>query len=137
MKMTVLAAGFVGWLGCFAVMGFGMATLGKDNALIVHAVAAPGIFAAVSLVYFSRFGYTSPLLTAAVFIGLVVGMDFFLVALVINRSLDMFGSPIGTWIPFTLIFASTYLTGTYVRTHPMVSKPRSGTDTPGRAARGI
>jgi hypothetical protein len=38
-------------------------------------------------------------------------MDFFLVAMVINRSFEMFTSPLGTWIPFVLIFASTYLTG--------------------------
>jgi hypothetical protein len=37
-------------------------------------------------------------------------MDFFLVALIIIRSLDMFRRFLGTRIPFTLIFASTYLT---------------------------
>jgi hypothetical protein len=38
-------------------------------------------------------------------------VDFFVVALLINRSLDMFASLLGTWIPFALIFTSTYLTG--------------------------
>jgi hypothetical protein len=37
-------------------------------------------------------------------------VDFFLVALIIKRSLVMFASPPGTWIPFTLISASTDLT---------------------------
>jgi hypothetical protein len=32
----------------------------------------------------------------------------------ILRSFDMFTSLIGTWIPFALIFASTYLTGRVV-----------------------
>ena len=110
-KWTILAAGFIGWLLCFATMGIGMATLSLDNALVVHAIAAPFIFGGVSYVYFSRLGYTSPVATAAIFVGLVMTMDFFLVALVINRSLAMFASPIGTWIPFALIFASTYTTG--------------------------
>jgi hypothetical protein len=51
-------------------------------------------------------------------------VDFLLVALVINHSLAMFASLLGTWIPFALIFASTYLTGWYLqRDH--VSQPRS------------
>ncbi len=40
-------------------------------------------------------------------------MDFLLVALVILRSLAMFASLLGTWIPFALIFTATYLTGLY------------------------
>jgi hypothetical protein len=112
-RLVVVAAGFIGWALCFGVMGIGMATMSLDNALIVHAVAAPIIFSTVSLIYFKRFGYTSPLATAVTFVGLVITMDFFLVALVINRSLAMFTSPIGTWIPFCLIFASTYVVGLY------------------------
>lgn len=45
------------------------------------------------------------------FVGFVIVVDFFLVALVIERSLEMFASPLGTWIPFALIFTSTYVTG--------------------------
>jgi hypothetical protein len=41
----------------------------------------------------------------------VILLDFFVVALLINRSFDMFFSPIGTWIPFILIYSSTYLVG--------------------------
>ena len=110
-RLVVAAAGFIGWALCFGVMGIGMATMPLDNALIVHAAAAPIIFGGVSLVYFTRFGSTSPLATAAAFVGFVIAMDFLLVALVINRSLAMFASPIGTWIPFSLIFASTYMVG--------------------------
>lgn len=121
---TIIAAGLVGWMLCFATMGLGMATLSLDAALVVHAIAAPIIFGAVSLVYFSRFGSTGPLATAAIFVGIVIAMDFFVVALLINRSLAVFASPIGTWIPFGLIFVSTYLTGRYVATH------RAGRATP-------
>jgi hypothetical protein len=48
-----------------------------------------------------------------VFVGFVMAVDFLIVALLINRSLEMFASLLGTWIPFALIFTSTYLTGLY------------------------
>jgi hypothetical protein len=111
--LVVLAHAFVGWLLCFAVMGIGMATTSLDNALIIHAAAAPIIFGSISLIYFTRFNYTTPLQTALIFVGFVITVDFFVVALLINRSLAMFASLLGTWIPFTLIFLSTYLVGLY------------------------
>jgi hypothetical protein len=40
-------------------------------------------------------------------------MDFFIIALMIEKSFDMFKSILGTWIPFILIMLSTYLTGIY------------------------
>jgi hypothetical protein len=42
-------------------------------------------------------------------------MDVFVVSMLVMRSFEMFQSILGTWIPFTLIFISTYLTGRYVR----------------------
>jgi len=41
-------------------------------------------------------------------------MDYFVVALLINRNLGMFVSLLETWIPFVEIFFSTLLTGLYV-----------------------
>ncbi|UCD41050.1 MAG: hypothetical protein JSV69_10710 [Chloroflexota bacterium] len=110
--LIILAHAFVGWAFCTASMMIGMATMSIESALIVHAVAAPIIFTIVSLVYFNKFNYTSPLSTALIFVSFVILVDFFLIALIINRSLEMFASPLGTWIPFALIFASTYITGT-------------------------
>ena len=109
--LIILAHAFVGWALCTATMLIGMATMTIDNALIVHAIGAPIIFTLVSLVYFNKFNYTSPRNTALIFVSFVIVVDFFLIAMVINRSLEMFASPLGTWIPFALIFASTYITG--------------------------
>ena len=109
--LILLGHAFVGWALCAATMGVGMAVAPVETVLIVHAVAAPIFFACVSLVYFSRFNYTTPLQTAIAFVAFVMAMDFFVVALVIMRSLEMFTSPLGTWIPFALIFLSTYVTG--------------------------
>lgn len=103
-----------GWALCFATIGIGMAVTTERTALVVHAVGAPLYFAAVSAHYFIRFGYSTPLRTAAAFTGFVVTVDFLLVALAILRSLEMFTSPLGTWVPFALIFASTWATGEYV-----------------------
>ncbi len=43
----------------------------------------------------------------------VILLDFFVVATFIERSYAMFATPPGTWIPFALIFAATYLAGLY------------------------
>ena len=112
--IIVLIHAFVGWMLCAATMGIGMSVTSLNNALIIHAIAAPIFFAGVSLVYFRKFNYTAPLQTALTFIAFVIGMDFFLVAILINRSFEMFTSLLGTWIPFALIFISTYLTGLFV-----------------------
>jgi hypothetical protein len=101
----------IGWALCAATMGIGMKLTSMQNILIIHAIGAPIYFASVSSVYFTRFHYTRPMTTALIFVGFVMIVDFLLVALVINRSLAMFESLLGTWIPFALIFASTYLTG--------------------------
>jgi hypothetical protein len=103
--------GLLGWALCGAIMFIGMSFMDIQTTLIIHAIGAPIIFSLISLLYFNRFHYTSPMQTAIWFLLIVVFMDFFLVALIINRSLEMFQSLLGTWIPFGLIFLSTYLTG--------------------------
>jgi hypothetical protein len=113
-NLIILLHAFVGWLLCAAVMGIGMAVTSLETTLIIHAIAAPIFFAAVSMVYFTRFNYTRPLSTALIFTAFVMVVDFFVVALLINKSLAMFESVLGTWIPFALIFCSTFVTGLLV-----------------------
>lgn len=110
----IAAHAFVGWALCAATIGIGQAVTSLQTALVVHAIAAPLFFSGVSIVYFTRFASTTPLQTAAAFTGFVVVVDFLLVALVVNRSVAMFASPLGTWIPFALIFGATWLTGLLV-----------------------
>jgi len=109
--VILLLHAFAGWLLCAATMGIGMALTTLDIALVVHAIAAPLFFGALSVLYFSRFNYTRPLATATVFVGFVMIVDFLVVGLLINRSLSMFSSVLGTWIPFALIFTSTLVVG--------------------------
>ncbi len=116
--VTVFVHAFVGWALCAATMGIGLATMSLQNALIVHAIGAPIFFTGVSLIYFKKFNYTTPFQTALIFVDFVIAMDFLVVALLITRSLEMFASLLGTWIPFALIFTSTYVTGMYTGRKP-------------------
>ena len=113
--IVLLLHAFVGWLLCAATIGIGMSLTTMEMALVIHAVAAPIFFAAVSMVYYSKFNYTAPLATATIFVGFVMVVDFFVVGLLINRSLEMFASLLGTWIPFALIFTSTLLVGVQIK----------------------
>ena len=110
----ILAHAFVGWVLCAAIMGISIVVTSLNNALTIHVIAAPIFFVVISWFYFRKFNFTTPLQTATIFIVFVIAMDFFLVAMLINQSFEMFTSLLGTWIPFALIFVSTYLTGTFV-----------------------
>jgi hypothetical protein len=112
--IIILVHAFVGWMLCAATMGIRMSMTSLNNTLIIHAIGAPIFFAGVSLFYFRKFNYTAPLRTALIFVAFVIAMDFFVVAVLINRNFEMFASLLGTWIPFALIFVSTYLTGLLV-----------------------
>jgi hypothetical protein len=57
---TVFSHAFVGWVLCGATIGFGMATMSMQNTLIIHAIAAPIYFALISVIYFTKFNYTTP-----------------------------------------------------------------------------
>jgi len=113
--IIILVHAFVGWGLCGLTMGIGMATTSLTNTLIIHAIGAPVFFCFLSLYYFKRFHYTAPLQTAVIFVSFVILMDIFVVAFLIEKSFDMFRSFLGTWLPFFLIFISTYLTGLYTR----------------------
>ena len=112
---VILFLAVLGWALCGAIMFIGMSVMDLQTTLIVHAIGAPIIFSLISLFYFSKLKYTSPMQTATAFFFIVILMDFFIVALLINRSFEMFLSPLGTWIPFALIFLSTYLTGLMIK----------------------
>jgi hypothetical protein len=112
--MILLLFAFIGWAICTATMVIGMEVTTIENALILHAIIGPLGFIILSIIYFKKINYTTPLQTAIIFISFVILVDFFLVALIINRSLEMFTNPLGTWIPFALIFISSYLIGLFI-----------------------
>jgi hypothetical protein len=102
---------FIGWFLCAATMGVGSRLTSMQNTLYIHATLAPIFFFLISTFYFKKFAYFSPLALAMYFTLFVALIDFVLVALIILKSLEMFTSVLGTWIPFGLIFGSTYVAG--------------------------
>jgi len=108
---VTFAHALVGWALCAATIGISFQLVPTLTALMIHAVAAPIIFAFLSWNYFRRFRYTSPVGTAGLFLGTVMVMDFFVAALAIQGSLVMFSSLLGTWVPFALIFLVTFASG--------------------------
>ena len=112
--VIIVVYALIGWTLCFATIGIGRALLPLQAALTIHAVAAPIFFLLLSVSYFKRFNYTTPLQAALLFVGIVIALDFFVVSLLILRNMEMFTSLLGTWIPFALIFTSTYITGLYI-----------------------
>ena len=128
LSRTVIIAfhAIVGWAFCGAIVAIGRQFFSMQTTLVIHAIGAPIGYVLLSLLYFSKFGFTSPLQTAALFLSVVVGLDLLLIAPVLEKSFAMFASVLGTWIPFLLIFAATYATGV------LMGKRKSvGTDTSG------
>jgi hypothetical protein len=111
----ILGHAFVGWAFCAAIMGVGLAITSVQTTLIAHAIGGPLGFAVISLFYFKKYNYATPLRTAIIFVGFVIFVDIFIVALAIEKSFQMFANLLGTWIPFALIFVATYLSGLYIR----------------------
>jgi hypothetical protein len=118
---VIITHWFVGWGLCGATMMVGREVTSIENALIIHAILAPVFFGIISVIYFKRFGYTTPLQTAAVFTLLIIMTDALFVAPIIEKSYEMFTSFIGTWLVFILIFLSTFITGSFVKKHALRS----------------
>jgi hypothetical protein len=115
MRLAVLVVhALVGWSCCAAFMGIGLTLTSVTTALAIHALVVPLIFGFVSFNYFKKFGYSSPLWTAVVFLVVVAVMDLTVVSLLMVGNFEMLGSIMGTWLPFSLILASTWGVGVWV-----------------------
>ncbi len=117
--VVILLHALIGWGICGAIIGIGRSVTSKETTLIVHLIAVPIVFAALSFTYHRYFRYTPPVATAFIFMGSAMALDAGIVAPVFEKSFDMFTAPlsvIGTWIPFACIFLSTFFIGTIVTT---------------------
>jgi len=113
--IIVLSHAFIVWALCGATIAIGRSFMSMELTLIIHAIVAPIFAALVSLDYYKKFSYTTPLQTAFIFLLFVIAMDAGLVAPVFEKSYEMFRSILGTWVPFVLIFLSTFITGLTVK----------------------
>ena len=110
---VIFVHAIVGWGLCGAIIGIGRSVTTMENTLIIHAIGVPIIFGLLSWLYFAKFHYTTPLQTAVIFVSFAILMDVFVIAIFVEKSFAMFASILGTWIPFALIFISSYLTGLF------------------------
>ena len=114
---VIFVHAFIGWGVCGAIIFIGRSVTTMQTTLIIHAFAVPVVFALLSLSYFRFFNYTPPLWTAAIFTAIPFLLDLFVIAPFAEKSFAMFTSPqsiLGTWIPFALIFTTTYTVGRWV-----------------------
>jgi hypothetical protein len=115
---SLLIHGLVGWAVCGATIGIGRQLLPMNITLVVHAGVAPLAFGFLTWHYFRRFPESSPRATSLTMLGIVVGLDALVVAPLLERSYEMFRSVMGTWVPFALILASSYLVARMARRTP-------------------
>ena len=87
-------------------------------AVAIHALAVPVIFTVVAQHYFRARGARDPIATALTFVGIVALLDSIVVAGFVQRSLALFGSVVGLWVPLVLIFGVTWATGELCSTLP-------------------
>jgi drug/metabolite transporter superfamily protein YnfA len=108
---SVIGHALAGWFVCGATVGVGRLVLSLHTTLILHAAVAPIAFGLLAWHHFRRYPDSPPAATALAMLSIVVGLDALLVAPIFERSYAMFGSLLGTWLPFLLIFVATYLVG--------------------------
>lgn len=113
--IIILIHALIVWALCGATIAIGRSVTTMQITLVIHAIAAPIFAFAVSMFYYRKFNFTSPIWTAIIFLLVVIAMDAGLVAPVFEKSYVMFESILGTWIPLVLIFLSTYITGLIVK----------------------
>jgi hypothetical protein len=107
-QLTLIGFALAGWAICGATIGIGRQLLSMEATLHLHAVVAPVAFFVLAWWYSRRFPATSAGRVSGTMLGIVVGLDAFLVAPFIEQSYDMFRSWLGTWLPFALILVAAY-----------------------------
>jgi hypothetical protein len=102
----------VGWVLCAGIVAPLLAATSPGVAIFGHGIAAPLVFAGVSVSYFLRRGAWTPLRAALFFAFVVAMLDLVIVACFVMRSLAMFQSFAGSWLPLLLVAVATFVTGT-------------------------
>ena len=96
----------IGWSLCGSIIAIGRNMMSMEATLIIHAIGAPIIFMGLSLIYFNKFNFTTPLKTALFFVIFIIFMDIFIVATFIEKSYEQL--PPKQQIIFNLRFYQHY-----------------------------
>ncbi len=127
-QVSVVIHALVGWAICGATVAVGRQVVSMQATLWIHAVVAPAAFALLTRHHFKRFPSSSAAKTALAMVAIVVGLDAGLVAPAIERSYAMFGSVLGTWVPFASILIASYGVGRVSRLTPRGETMRAAVD---------
>lgn len=120
----LLAYGAVGWAFAALIKALLLvSSLPVWLALTLNAIAAPLIFIAIALGYFSARGPRAPVPVALVFVVMVAVLDAVIVAWLARGSFAMFASVARTWLPYALIFLATWATGAIKAMMPAPGSP--------------
>lgn len=111
----LIAHGLVGAAVCTALL-VALSLVSRTAALAVHAVAAPGVFAALAWRYFRARGAREPLPVAILWAALAALLDLAVLAGA-QRSLSLFTS-VALWSAFALIFLLPWAIGALLSTMP-------------------
>lgn len=131
----LLAYGVVGW-GLCAALTMALSQLSSIGvALVARAVFAPLVFLSISIRYFHPAGAREPLPTALFWSAIIAVLDAALVVGAVNGDFAKFTSIVGTWLPYSLVFVTTWLTGGLMSTMPW-PKPQAGGHERGRESGG-
>ncbi len=109
--ISVIVHALLGWAICGATIGLGRHVMSMRATLAVHLVVAPLAFALLTWSHFRRHPDSGPLQTSIALVGVVIGLDAFVVAPVFEHSYAMFQSVVGTWVPFGLIWLASFRVG--------------------------
>jgi hypothetical protein len=101
----------IGWALCGLVIYLGLRWLPLQATLVAHTVAAPIIFGLLAHRYYRYRDRPLPLETAALFAGVTAVLDLVVVGMLVEGSLAVFREPLGSWVPFVLIFATVWKVG--------------------------
>jgi len=100
------------WAFCGAIMAIGLQVMSMDATLAVHAIGGPLGAAVAAWIHQRKFGGMESLTLAAIFIGVALFLDAAVVSPLFVGNYGMFASPLGLWIPMTLIFIAAWVSGT-------------------------
>jgi hypothetical protein len=103
---ATILCGVACWMVCGMVMMGGRSLFGIEAALVIHLLAAPFVGAGFALLLWRHPRHPGVVPTAAALAGIPALLDAIVVAPFLERSFEMFASPVGTWIPLGLIFAA-------------------------------
>lgn len=129
----VLGHAISGWTMGAAVMATILSVTAVGAALVVHAIAAPLIFARVAWGYFELRGARAPLPTALTFAGVAAALD---TALFEVLAPGRVGGIAATWVPLASIIAVTLAIGALRSTMPW-PKPAPSSMSPDAAASSV